>query len=91
MLLAAPLMLGACGASVSSASAIDDARIATQVKTAFVNDPDVDIARIDVRTTKGVVTLSGRLKSKDEEAKAIALARAVQGVTDVRSLLQIQP
>ena len=31
------------------------------------------------------MTLSGRVKSKDEEAKAIALARTVKGVTDVKS------
>ena len=61
------------------------------VKTAFINDPVVGAARIDVDTFKGVVTLSGRVKSKDEETKAIALARTVNGVTDVKSALQIQP
>jgi osmotically-inducible protein OsmY len=36
------------------------------------------------------VTLSGRVNSKDDEAKAIALARTVKGVTDVKSTLQVQ-
>jgi osmotically-inducible protein OsmY len=61
------------------------------VKTAFINDPVVGALRIDVDTFKGVVTLSGRVKSKDEEAKAIALARTISGVTDVKSTLQIEP
>ena len=47
--------------------------------------------RIDVDTFKGVVTLSGRVKTKEEEAKAMELARKIRGVTDVKSSLQIQP
>ena len=88
MVLALPL-IGACGKTVGET--IDDATITTRVKTAFVNDPAVGAMRIDVDTFKGVVTLSGRVKSKDEEVKAIALARTIKGVTDVRSTLQIQP
>jgi hyperosmotically inducible periplasmic protein len=89
MALIAPLLLAACGKSVSDT--IDDATITTRVKTALLNDPDVGILRIDVDTFKGVVTLSGRVKTKEEEAKAIALARKISGVTDVKSTLQIQP
>jgi osmotically-inducible protein OsmY len=88
LMLALP-MVGACGKTVGET--IDDATITTRVKTAFVNDPLVGALRIDVDTFKGVVTLSGRVTSKDEEAKAIALARSIQGVSDVKSTLQIQP
>ncbi|OFW08164.1 MAG: hypothetical protein A3H96_23380 [Acidobacteria bacterium RIFCSPLOWO2_02_FULL_67_36] len=87
--LVAPLLLAACGKTIGET--IDDATITTRVKTAFINDPTVGALRIDVDTFKGVVTLSGRVKSKDEEAKAIQLARAIKGVTDVKSTLQIQP
>src|SRR5215218_8594187 len=66
-------MLSSCGKSVSNT--IDDATITTRVKTSLLNDPDVGAMRIDVDTFKGVVTLSGRVKSKDEETKAVALAR----------------
>ena len=86
--IAMPL-LGACGKTVGET--IDDATITTRVKTAFVNDPAVGALRIDVDTFKGLVTLSGRVKSKDEETKAIALARSIKGVTDVKSTLQIEP
>ena len=78
-------------AARASARPIDDATITTRVKTSLLNDPDVGGLRIDVDTFKGVVTLSGRVKTKDEEAKAIALARKIGGVTDVKSTLQIQP
>ena len=87
--LLAPLMLAACGKSV--ADTIDDATISTHVKTALLNDPVLGGLRIDVDTFKGVVTLSGRARTKEEEAKAVALARKVGGVTDVKSSLQIQP
>ena len=88
IVLALPL-LAACGKTVGDT--IDDATITTRVKTAFLNDPAVGGLRIYVDTFKGVVTLSGRVKSKDEEAKAMALARSIQGVVDVKSTLQIQP
>jgi osmotically-inducible protein OsmY len=89
MTLIAPLLLAACGKSVGDT--IDDATITTRVKTSLLNDPDVGVLRIDVDTFKGVVTLSGRVNTKEEEAKAIALARKISGVTDVKSTLQIQP
>jgi osmotically-inducible protein OsmY len=89
VVLIVPLVLSACGKTITDT--IDDATITTRVKTAFINDPVVGAARIDVDSFKGVVTLSGRVKSKDEETKAIALARGIRGVTDVKSTLQIQP
>jgi hyperosmotically inducible protein len=87
--LIAPLVFAACGKSVGDT--IDDATITTRVKTSLLNDPAVGGSRIDVDTFKGVVTLSGRVKTKDEEVQAIALARKISGVTDVKSTLQIQP
>ncbi|HSL20440.1 MAG TPA: BON domain-containing protein [Vicinamibacterales bacterium] len=85
----APIATSACGKSVGET--IDDATITTRVKTALLNDPDVGGLRIDVDTTVGVVTLSGVVKSKEEEAKAIALARKIGGVKDVKSTLQVNP
>jgi osmotically-inducible protein OsmY len=84
-----PLLLAACGKTVGET--IDDATITTRVKTSLLNDPDVGGMRIDVDTFKGVVTLSGRVKTREEEAKAVALARKISGVTEVKSTLQIQP
>ena len=87
ILLTLPL-LAACGKTVGET--IDDATITTRVKTAFINDPAIGGLRIDVDTFKGVVTLSGRVKSKAEEVKAIEIARKITGVVDVRSTLQIE-
>jgi hyperosmotically inducible periplasmic protein len=87
--LMAPLLLAACGKTAGET--IDDATITTRVKTALLNDPDVAGLKIDVDTFKGVVTLSGGVKTKAEEAKAIAIARKISGVADVKSTLQVQP
>jgi hyperosmotically inducible protein len=87
--LLVPLAAAACGKSVGET--IDDATITTRVKTALLNDPVVGGLRIDVDTFKGVVTLSGRVKSKEEEGKSIQLARATPGVVDVKSTLQVEP
>ena len=87
ILLVLPLLAG-CGKTVGET--IDDATITTRVKTAFINDPAIGGLRIDVDTFKGVVTLSGRVKSKAEEVKAMEIAKTITGVVDVRSTLQIE-
>src|SRR5215510_12094229 len=85
--LLAPLFVSACGKSVGET--IDDGAITAQVKTSLLNDPQVAGLKIDVDTFKGVVTLSGSVKSAAERDKAVSLARQVKGVTDVKSTLQI--
>jgi osmotically-inducible protein OsmY len=88
LMLAAPPLLTACGKTVRAN--IDDAAITTRVKTALLNDPDVQAAQIDVDTFSGVVKLSGTVKSAGERDKAVALARRINGVKDVQSQLEIK-
>ena len=89
MAIIAALLSAACGKTVGEA--IDDTTITTRVKTAMLNDPDVGGLRVDVDTYKGVVILSGRVKSQAEHDRAIALARRVNGVAEVKDALQIIP
>jgi osmotically-inducible protein OsmY len=86
--LLAPLT-AACGKTVGET--IDDTTITTRVKTAMLNDPAVGGLRVDVDTFKGVVTLSGRVKSQAEKDQAIALAKKIDGVVEVKDALQIIP
>lgn len=88
LIVATPLTVG-CGKTVGEA--IDDTTITTRVKTAMLNDPAVGGLRIDVDTFKGVVTLSGRVKSQPEHDQALALARSVDGVVEVKDALQVMP
>jgi osmotically-inducible protein OsmY len=88
IVLMAPLT-AACGKTVGET--IDDTTITTRVKTAMLNDPAVGGMRIDVDTFKGVVTLSGRVKTQAEKDQAIGLARKIDGVVQVKDALQIIP
>ena len=87
--IAAPLATIGCGKTVGEA--IDDTTITTRVKPAMLNDPGVGGLRIDVDTFKGVVTLSGRVKSAAEKEQAIALARTISGVSEVKDAMQVIP
>ena len=91
LVLSLIVSLSACGGKSVRQNVVDDLTITASVKTALLNDPAFTTPRIDVETTQGVVTLSGRVASKEEELKAIQLARSVGGVVDVKSSLQIQP
>jgi osmotically-inducible protein OsmY len=87
--IALTLLTGACGKTVGEA--IDDTTITTRVKTAMLNDPAVGGLRIDVDTFKGVVTLSGRVKSQNERNQALTIARGINGVVEVKDALQVIP
>jgi osmotically-inducible protein OsmY len=88
VMVALPLVAG-CGKTIGET--VDDATITTRVKTSMLNDATVSGTAIDVDTYKGVVTLSGRVKSQAERDQAVALARKVDGVTEVKDALQVIP
>jgi osmotically-inducible protein OsmY len=93
LLFIAALGVLACrhGNDTAMSQSIDDATISARVKTALLNEPGVSFTRVDVETDHGVVTLTGAVKSKEEEQKVIAVARTVKGVRDVRSSLKTEP
>jgi hyperosmotically inducible periplasmic protein len=88
-LLLAVSFAAACGKTAGET--IDDATITARVKTSLLNDEQVSGLAIDVDTAKGVVTLSGIVKSQAEADRAVSLTRSVSGVKDVKSTLQVQP
>ena len=87
----ATVVVTAAGCGKSLGNTIDDATITGRVKTALLNDKDVAGLKIDVDTFKGLVTLSGSVKSQAEADKAIRIARETPGVSDVKSTLQVNP
>ena len=89
--IAVVLAVATAGCGKTVGQAIDDTTITTRVKTAMLNDPNVGGLRIDVDTFQGVVTLSGRVESQAEKEQAIALARNVSGVTEVKDAMQVIP
>lgn len=80
-------VLTACAAATSGTN--DDATISTRVKIALLGDQQTQLLRLDVRTFQGVVTLSGTVPSAAVEQRAIAVARTVKGVKDVKDALSV--
>lgn len=67
-----------------------DTAITTKVKAGLVKEPDLGSLGIHVETEKGVVMLSGFVNSKTEAEKAVKVAKGVDGVTNVRSAIQVK-
>lgn len=91
----AAVLSSAGGCSLSGKSlgeTIDDATITAKIKLKFAKDPVVSAMRIDVDTFRGKVFLTGSVKSKTEQERAVKLARETAGVIDVESrLIILQP
>ena len=92
--LVSPLVTVGCGGAATTranvSGPVDDGTITARVKTALLNEKDMDPTKIDVQTANGVVTLTGVVKNKEAETKAIAAARSVRGVSDVKSTLKVE-
>jgi hyperosmotically inducible protein len=81
------VLLAACAPATSATR--DDPTIATHVKIALLNDPQVGALRLDAHVSQGVVTLSGSVSTQADADRAVAVARKVGGVKDVRSELVV--
>lgn len=68
----------------------NDISITTKVHEAILDEPSLRPYDINVRTTKGVVELSGLVTSRDDMNKAIGIARSVNGVKFVKNDMRIE-
>jgi osmotically-inducible protein OsmY len=89
------LMVSALGCASKSepqspGAYMGDSWVTTKVKTAILNEPSLKVLQINVETYKGVVQLSGFVDNAASRAKAAEIARAVQGVTEVKNDLQLR-
>ena len=64
---------------------VDDTVITAKVKTAIFEQPDLKSAEINVETFKGVVQLSGFVRSQANINAAVAAAKGVRGVSSVKN------
>lgn len=69
----------------STGQYVDDTVITTTVKAAILNEPSLKVSEINVETFKGVVQLSGFVRSEDSIATAARVASAVNGVKSVKN------
>lgn len=68
-----------------------DAWITTKVKAALLTADGVEALGVNVDTVDGRVTLHGRASSAAEKAEAERVARQIDGVLDLRNLIQVVP
>lgn len=61
----------------------DDLTIHTVIKTRLVRDEEVRGLRINVDVNKGVVTLSGKVRSEAERQRAVEVAAGIPNVARV--------
>jgi osmotically-inducible protein OsmY len=76
-------------ATGTAGEAVSDGWITTKVKSSFVGVDVLGGSDIDVDTNDHVVTLRGTVPSAAARAKAVSLAKAVDGVTSVKDELTI--
>ena len=68
---------------------LDDARVAAAVRSALLADADLGLRDIAVDVDRGVVSLSGVVRTADEVQRAATVAQRVTGVRDVKSALKV--
>jgi hyperosmotically inducible protein len=74
----------------TSGEATSDAAITSAIKTKLLADARVSGLKIDVDTSKGVVTLTGDVRSAAERNAAVDLARTSKGVKSVVDKLTVK-
>jgi hyperosmotically inducible protein len=71
--------------STTMGTQVDDSVITSSVKSALLADPAIKSFELQVETRKGTVQLSGFVDSQAQIDQALAVTRAVAGVTDVEN------
>ena len=69
---------------------MSDSWITTKVKSAILSEPSLKVMQINVETYKGEVQLSGFVDSAASKAKAVEVARAIEGVTSVKDDMRLR-
>ena len=90
ILLIFTMLLTTGCATIGGHDVFGDTGITTRVKTAIFNEPGLKVTTIHVSTDEGMVRLTGAVKTRAERAKAIQVARKVEGVKGVKSELQVE-
>jgi len=70
-------------------AATPDAWITTKTKLSLLTTEGVSGTAIHVDTILGKVTLHGKVRTAEEKAKAESIAKKIDGVLEVRNLLQV--
>jgi osmotically-inducible protein OsmY len=70
---------------------LDDGEIKTRVEDVLAWDSDIDLSRIEVRVTGGIVTLKGNVDENWKVMYTLSKAEELEGVVDVLNELSVVP
>jgi len=74
----------------STGQYVDDTAITTKVKAAILAEDSLKSSEINVESFKGTVQLSGFVRSQANINEAVAVARGVSGVVNVKNDMQLK-
>jgi osmotically-inducible protein OsmY len=77
------------GAATKTGNAVGDRWITLKIHSQFVPEDTLENSDIDVDTNKGVVMLNGTVASEAGRARAVAIAKATDGVNSVMDHLRV--
>jgi hypothetical protein len=90
MFLATVVGCGSTRTHEGTGEYVDDSVITSKVKAQILTEPNLKVAEINVETFKGVVQLSGFVKSQADINKAVEIARGVAGVKSVKNDMRVK-
>jgi hyperosmotically inducible protein len=76
---------------VAKAADTPDSWVTMKTKVSLMTTEGVTTSDLNVDTVNGVVTLHGKVASEAQKAKAGDVARRIDGVKEVKNLLQVVP
>src|SRR5688500_9940228 len=80
----------AATAASDAKAALSDGPLTAKIKSKMALDDTVKALDINVDTAKGVVTVSGTVRTEAERQRALQLARETEGVRQVTDRLQVR-
>jgi osmotically-inducible protein OsmY len=90
LVLASAWGCGSTATTEGTGEYVDDSVITSKVKTAIFNDPALKVNEINVETFKGVVQLSGFVRSRADIDQAVKVARGIAGVKSVKNDMRLK-
>ena len=84
------LLFAGCAGNINPSRQLDDAALAASVRGALQNDAMLRPYTINVGVRKGVVTLTGSVRTPELRDRAAATAQAVPNVIRIENLLTVE-
>ena len=83
--------VGIAAGSRGSACRRKRSKISSRVKTALLADSSVKGTAVEVESFRGVVQLSGFVDNQEMANRAVAIAKGVPGVREVKNDMRLRP